>query len=131
MSYIEKPHGTLLALGIVFLVIGFCSLSKSLSPPPIPNCEGAKSYRLSKDLPEVVIEVRPDCWSGAFDSEDGGLSYDTLDSNVPYDALFSDSYIHEGHRVVGGGKEIVRHPLPVRFKGTGKMKISLYGYSSR
>jgi hypothetical protein len=131
MSYVEKPHRALLALGGLFLVLGFGSIGKLLVPPSIPNCEGAKSYFLNKDLPEVIIEVRPNCWSGTFDSEDGGLSYGTIDGKVPYDALFSDSYIHEGNRVVGAGEEKVTHPLPVRFKGTGKMRISLYRYSSR
>jgi hypothetical protein len=125
MAYVAKPHGAFVTMGIIFLLIGFYSFSKSFEPPPIPNCEGAQNYFISNELPEVTVDLKPDCWSGTFNS-DNGLSWDALESDKPYEALYSDSYVYKGNNTVGQKAEIVRHPLPMRFRGTGKMKVTAY-----
>ena len=124
MGKITKPSGALLGLGIVFLLIGFYMLDKSTSPPTIPNCIGAQNYYLNENLPEVTIDLKPNCWSGTVDFDVRyGLSWNTVDHRVPYEALFKDSYIYQGNRVVGLDRETVDHLPPIRFKGTGKMKV--------
>jgi hypothetical protein len=125
MPQITKPNGALLGLGVLFLLTGFGFLYKATSSPPIPNCEGAQGYYIDENLPEVIIDLKPDCWSGEFDAKHAWITWQTLDGQRPYDALFKDSYIYEGNRIIGKDKEFIDHPVPIRFKGTGKMKISV------
>jgi hypothetical protein len=128
MPQITKPNGALLGLGVLFLLTGFGFLYKAISPPPIPNCEGAQGYYLDKNLPEVTIALRPDCWSG--EVRGYRVIYWLVDNTQPYEVIYGDGHVEELNRF--DGRKIVpergfltgQRPLPVRFKGTGRVKIS-------
>lgn len=127
-------------LGILFLTVGFgIWIISTLIPPTIQNCEGAQGYFLDKEkLSEVTIDLKPDCWSGKItvDQSNPGFSYNRIywliDNTKPYEVLYADGHIEQLNEIIDGriyppyeGWGVtVQRPTPVRFRGTGKLKIS-------
>jgi len=126
MAEIARPNRALRSLGILFLLIGiawgvisYVRNDESSGYSYYPQiCEGALDYDLAPINTVIVVDLKPDCWSGKVPA----LYWDTEDHTAP-DALFSDSYIHKGNRTAG--MELIPHPYPVRFRGTGKIRITL------
>jgi hypothetical protein len=131
MSAIQRPKH-LIGIGVWLTVIGLWTAlyayANYFSSEAIPICKEAKNYKLTLAYRETEIDLRPDCWSGEVRG-DYKMNWGT-EGHTPYQALFKDSYVYQGNSPDSMINEVIDHPTPIRFKGTGKLRVSLFQFEN-
>lgn len=113
---------------IIGLWTGLYAYANYYDPDKIKVCKGATDYALTPAYRETEIELQPDCWSGNVRSYGYAMFWGTKDGRTPYEALFGNEHIYKGNGPDIVINEVVRHPGPIRFRGTGKLRITLFDF---